>query len=177
MAFLKGLFSRNPQATQRDLRGPITSWPTDSLEGRFDIVTFDAEGRNIVDVVGEGSYQGTIERIGGGRTPDGALYRDHLALLLPEPGNPYDRNAVRVMLRPADGGTAGKVGYLSREDAVAYRPVIDRLAGTGKLASAAATISGGWDRGGVDRGSFGVRIHLGPPTELMRELDELDPPA
>jgi hypothetical protein len=49
--------------------------------------------------------------------------------------------------------------------------VIDRLAAEGKVASCRASISGGWDRGEGDRGSFGVRLSMGTPDELIAELD------
>jgi hypothetical protein len=122
--------------------------------------------RNSVEVVGEGSYQGTLERVSGGRTENGARIRDHVALFLPEPSNVYDPNAVRVVI-----GSGGTVGYLSREDAVAYRPAIERLAAIGKVMACRASISGGWDRGGDDRGSFGVRLYLDTPDGVMAELE------
>jgi hypothetical protein len=151
--------------------GPITAWPagTLNLQGDLRIVTFDA-ARKMVDVVGEGSYQGSLERLAGGRTIDGPRNRDHTAILMPEPTNPYDVNAVRVVVVTSTGDGA-VIGYLSREDAVAYRPVIDRLAADGDLAACRASIGGGWDRGGGDRGSFGVRLSIGTPDELLAELD------
>ncbi len=122
--------------------------------------------------MGESHYQGTLERLAGGRTIDGGRYCDHIALMLPEPSNPYDHNAVRVMLAPHfDGATAGLVGYLSREDAVAYRPVIDRLASMARLMACRASLKGGWDRGGGDRGSFGVTLHLDRPLVLTADMD------
>jgi hypothetical protein len=151
--------------------GPITSWPVgDGLRIEGTATMFDPHGRDVVDVVGEASYQGTLEVIAGGRTINGGVYRDHTALLLPEPSNPYDVNAVRVILTSSVGGRSGKVGYLSREDAVAYRPVIDRLAASGRLVACRASIQGGWDRGPRDRGSFGVLLHMGSPADLMADL-------
>ncbi len=47
----------------------------------------------------------------------------------------------------------------------------ERLAAQGKVAACRASISGGWDRGDGDRGSFGVRLSMGTPDELMKELD------
>lgn len=150
--------------------GPITSWPPEPLKLTTEVsATLLDPGRHTVDVVGEGSHQGTLERVSGGRTENGALNRDHIALLLPEPSNPYDPNAVRVLIP-----TGGTVGYLSREDAVAYRPAIDRLAAVGKLLGCRASLSGGWDRGPGDRGSFGVRLFLDTPERVTAEL-EADP--
>jgi ssDNA-binding Zn-finger/Zn-ribbon topoisomerase 1 len=91
-----------------------------------------------------------------------------MAIFLPEPSNPYDPNAVRVGLGPP----WGKVGYLSREDAVRYRPVIDRLAAMGKVTACRASLKGGWDRGRGDRGSFGITLHLDTPPNLMLDVDK-----
>jgi HIRAN domain len=151
--------------------GPIVNWPDGKVDirGHLRIVTFDP-ARKTVDVVGEGSYQGSLERLAGARTIDGAREPDHIAILLPEPNNPYDPNAVRIVV-VREGGDAAVIGYLSRGNAVAYRPVIDRLAADGKVAACRASISGGWDRGDGDRGSFGVRLSMGTPDELVAELD------
>jgi predicted RNA-binding Zn-ribbon protein involved in translation (DUF1610 family) len=143
-----------------------------NIDLRAPAALFEPDGAATVEVKGESQYQGTLERIAGGRTIDGGRQRDHIALLLPEPTNPYDHNAVRVMLTPTvERGTGGLVGYLSREDAVAFRQVIDRLAGMGKLLACRASLKGGWDRGGGDRGSFGVTLHLDRPFVLMADMD------
>jgi hypothetical protein len=147
--------------------GPITTWPGDQFSSTFDACLFEPAGRATVEVSGESHYQGTLERIAGGRTIDGARNRDHLAIFLPEPWSPYDPNAVRVYVGPP----WGKVGYLSREDAVRYRPVIDRLASLGKVTACRASLKGGWDRGRGDSGSFGVTLHLNTAPNLLLELD------
>ena len=150
-------------------RGPITSWPAGDFVSLEAVgYLFEPTGRATVEVVGESNYQGTLERIAGGRTIDGPRNPDHQATLIPEPSNPYDRNAVRVFVGPP----FVKIGYLSREDAVRYRPVIDRLAATGKLAASLASLKGGWDRGPRDRAMFGVTLHLGAPQDLIMELDK-----
>jgi len=128
--------------------------------------TADATTANTVSVVGESAYQGTLERIGGGRTIDGVRERDHQAVLLPEPDNRYDPNAVRVAVLPE-----GVIGYSKRADAVAYRPAIDRLAAIGMLTACRASLSGGWDRSG-DRGFIGVRLHLAKPKALLAEMEK-----
>jgi hypothetical protein len=139
------------------------------------MVVFDAKHRNSVDVVGENAYQGTLEAIAGGRTVNGAFKTEHTAILLPEPTNKYDSGAVRVVVVPyGDSTGSGLVGYLSRADAVAYRPVIDRLAAVGRVAACAASLTGGWDRGHNDRGHFGVRLHIDKPAGALTEL-ESDP--
>jgi len=147
--------------------GPITTWPTGSVNIQGSAWVFDPHPRQYVDVVGESHYQPALEYIAGGRGADGPRNPDHQALLLPEPTNEHDPNAIRVMVTATEGGTGGLVGYLSREDAVAYRPVIDRLAESGRVTMCQATVTGGWDR----MVSFGVHLLIGPPWSLMAELD------
>jgi hypothetical protein len=135
------------------------------------VAIFDPAGPT-VKVVGVTQRQGTLEFIAGGRTIDGARDRDHVAMLIPEPHNVYDKHAVRVVLsQQVDRPRSAPIGYLSRTDAIAYRPVVDRLAAGGLVAGCRATIEGGWERAG-DRGTFGVRLHLDTPRNLMREIDQ-----
>jgi hypothetical protein len=147
--------------------GPISAWPTGDVQVQGSAIIFDVDHRQYVDVVGESFRQENLERLAGGRTREGARNADHMALLLPEPGNPKDANAVRVILAAADGGAGLMVGYLSREDAIAFRPVIDRVAESGRVTMCHARLKGGWDRGI----SFGVMLRIGPPWSLMAELD------
>lgn len=102
-------------------------------------------------VVGESHYQDVIESICGGRKPDGEdLVVD--ASLVPEDANPYDSNAVKVVVQ---GKT---VGYLSRPSARRFR---ERFAKAGvSVVTCKARIRGGWDRGPDDRGNYGVALNL-----------------
>lgn len=126
---------------------------------------FDRSTHSRVQVVGESHYQRALDQAAGGRTDDGPRHRDHVAVLIPEPANPLDPNAVMVQIN------AEVVGYLSREDAVAYLPVLRVGAALGFPAMGChASLKGGWDRGGGDIGSYGVVLHLGSPDELMTEL-------
>lgn len=116
-------------------------------------IVHDGPGLFELEVVGESNYQAALERVCGGRTGDGHDLRVK-ALLVLEDANPYDSNAVRVDI---DGQA---VGYLSRRHAVQYRRA---LAATGYGRADAycdAVIRGGWDRGGGDRGHFGVRLDI-----------------
>lgn len=169
MGFLKRLLGEN-SAPSWPPPGPITSWPGDfRLASDLESLVL-AQASHTVDVVGEASYRPALDLLAGGRTPDGATNADHTALLLPEPSNEHDPNAVRVFLITGSDGDASLVGYLSREDAVAYRPVIDHLAADGRLAVCRASIAGGWDRGQEDRGSFRVQLSLNTPAEILHEL-------
>lgn len=60
-------------------------------------------GEHIVDIVGESFYRDALDELG--RTGR----KDFLAALVPDPANPYDRNAVKVVIE------GRHVGHLSRE--------------------------------------------------------------
>jgi hypothetical protein len=86
-----------------------------------------------VPVVGESHYQDDL----------GRLYREHggtehdvkvEAVLLPEDGNAFDINAVRVEIRSCT------VGYLERELAAAYRDALGLVGG-----QCSAKIVGGFE--------------------------------
>ena len=72
-------------------------------------------------IVGEASYQDELRRIAAGRTQRGERV-EFRVVLISEPNNKYDRNAVAVH---AENG--GVIGYLSREDAREYQPAITAL--------------------------------------------------
>lgn len=148
---------------------PIAGWPSEAdfagVELEAVLVDVPQDGRYL-DVVGESRCQSVLEVAAEGRSVDGARQPDHIGVLLPEPTNVYDANAVRVFL------PAGRVGYLSRDDAVRYRATIDELAARGQVLAARASITGGWDRGDGDRGSFGVVLYMNDPDSLLREIRE-----
>jgi len=77
-------------------------------------------GLETLEVVGESHYQDHLWHLVGGFTTE-HVRAPILALLIPEPSNPHDANAIKVVI---DGGT---VGYLSRDDALAYRPGLLQL--------------------------------------------------
>jgi hypothetical protein len=118
-----------------------------------DIVELKGDGSYSVEVVGESAHQSALEAIAGGRTRDSA--RKHVdAVLILEDDNKYDPNAVRVEV-------AGKtVGYLSREDAPAYRAHLAALGQPKARGACHARIVGGWDRGVGDQGSYGVYLDV-----------------
>jgi len=101
-----------------------------------------------IEVVGESHYQDALATIAGGRDEEG-VELEMPAELVPEADNPFDDNAVAVMIR------GRKVGHLARDEAKVYRKKIGR-----KPLACAALITGGWDRGEGDRGHFGVRLRI-----------------
>lgn len=116
------------------------------------------------EVVGESHYQDTLANAVGGRGEEPV---DHpcVVFLIPEPTNPYDKKAVRVVL----GGQT--VGYLSRSAASADGPVAGLLAGTGNHVRCKARIVGGWNRGMGDIGSFGILVDLPTADELRTHVE------
>jgi hypothetical protein len=119
-----------------------------------DVIRLSSDGR--VAVVGESHYQPAIAAAAQGRNCQ--EWQDAVettAILVPEPTNPYDRNAVRITL----GGRT--VGYLSREEAVQYQPQLLDLLQAGRLGSCPAYVCGGGDR------YYGVFLHLGRPGCLL----------
>jgi hypothetical protein len=91
--------------------------------------------------VGVRQYQPAIRAIADGwraQHPGADLFDAELfAALYPEPTNPYDRQAIQVQI----DGTI--VGYLSREEARAYYPVLRQLAQKDHFAACRAHIVGG----------------------------------
>lgn len=73
------------------------------------------EGDEMLEVKGESFHQGELRQIVR------MMGRDVPAILVPEPNNPYDSNAVGVWV-------AGlQLGHLSREDAPAFQQAVTRL--------------------------------------------------
>lgn len=54
--------------------------------------------RRFVEIVGESHYQDALSAIAGGKTHDGHQLPVH-ARLIPEDGNPFDPNAVRIEIQ------------------------------------------------------------------------------
>jgi len=105
------------------------------------------------DIVGESHYQQALTRIAGPKTEDGV---DHLCLaeLVLDDGNKYDDKAVRVEI---EGQT---VGHMTRENARQWRAELAKQGVSSARMFVEARIVGGWDRGGGDRGSYGVKLDL-----------------
>jgi HIRAN domain len=113
-------------------------------------------GDETLEVVGESHYQDALWRIVGGHRRDPVRYETEAVLEL-EAGNRHDANAIRVVIHGA------LVGYLSREDAAAYRPGLLRLmetSPTGRVALGAAIVGGGPRSDGI--GFLGVFLDHDP---------------
>ena len=112
------------------------------------------------NIVGESQYQGRLRNI----SKSG---RSFAALVLPEPTNAVDPNAVRVVAEGAD-----TIGYFSREDAVHYSSVFNILGKHGRVGMCRAQLTGG----AGDKRSFGVLLNLREADQLLVLLrDVLEP--
>jgi hypothetical protein len=108
-----------------------------------------------VNAAGESHYEDALETVASGRTCFGVRIPLITAELVREPTNPYDPNAVRV---EANGR---QLGYVAKEDAPRFHAVIDKLAAQDRLTTCRARLTGGWDRGQLDRGSIGLQLLTG----------------
>lgn len=126
------------------------------------------DGEFGIKAVGTSKYQDELETIAGDRTEEGA---DHLcgALLLPEPTNSHDPDAIAVVI------SGYVVGYIQSNAAPVLGSALKR--GGYDVAGCAAKIVGGWDRGGDDRGHFGVRLNGFLPFELKPMRERVTPQA
>jgi HIRAN domain-containing protein len=123
-----------------------------------------------VEVVGEAFRQDAVRRAiaaGAGGLPEGVPPPPpgkHKAVLVREPTNPYDRNAVAVLT--FHGYKTTHVGYLSRPQAAEYHPLFDFLARRQPEAVAllvdAAIVP--------ERDGLGVILHLGTPGECVVDI-------
>lgn len=105
------------------------------------------EGHETLEVVGESHYQEEIQ------TVVHEVGREIAAVLVPEPENPYDSNAVSVWVAGV------KVGHLSRSDAELYQMSVARLMRQeGKPIAVAGSIHGGEP----GKPSFGVFLRHDP---------------
>lgn len=131
------------------------------------VVTFTSQRPEArLEVVGEASFQEVLERFSGGRDEDGAVFRHHAAVLVPELYNRYDHDAISVRICDELGET-DQIGYLSHEDAVAYAPILDLVSPA--IPMSLVTLEGGWDRGPYDRSNFAAVLNLGSPAEMAAE--------
>jgi hypothetical protein len=127
-------------------------------------------GQDDLEVVGELAYQDGLWRLSGGTLGD-RIRRHIVAVLVPEPTNPYDANAIAVQI---DGQV---VGYLSRATAQEYLPGLQRLmsARSGYVALGGVIVGGGhYDDG---PGRLGVWLEHDPADFGVRSASSSRPAA
>jgi hypothetical protein len=166
----KAPLSRTPARGYGSIRNADSMTSTASPLSRRRL---SAEGR--LPIVGESHYQPALRQLANG-IKVGSDSNQHLpvvAILVPEPENPHDGNAVRVDVA-TDAGAA-TVGYLSRYDAPAYQAALFALRNEGYLGTCPGRITGG----GSGR-SYGMYLNLAGADALLLEnlvgeIDLLDP--
>ena len=121
------------------------------------VVDIIGDGEFDGDVRGESNYQVALEKIAGPRSDLAKRFSCH-AVLIREPTNPFDPNAVRVEIQ---GMT---VGYLPRDDAEEIGEFLLDEGGVAAVGRCNAIIVGGWTRSSGD-GSFGVKLDIDWPPE------------
>lgn len=112
-------------------------------------------------VVGESFYQKALRATSLRCTTSADGRPSFTAVLVAEPNNPYDSNAIAVY------SPAGKVGHLSREDALLYQGVVTEVARRGYQGGAcSAHLTGGQP----DKPFLGVVLQLADPDDCLDEL-------
>jgi hypothetical protein len=168
MGFLRRLLRSGEQPPdRRQVTSPDQrpAWMHDGMEVQL------CEGHVDLDVVGEASYQDNLWRVvGGRRSPTDRVRVDVHAVLVAEPDNPYDANAVSVWVQGL------KVGYLSRDDARRYRPGLLALENEHRrpVALAGAIVGGGMRADGLGR--LGVFLRHDPADFGLRPMPPPAPP-
>lgn len=153
---LEALLAKIPHE-RRSLDGSVIVW---------------LRGDHLEDVVGESYYQEGIDLVVGGKTPSGH-HGVVAAWLGPEPTNKYDPSAVKVMLKGEQKKEYVKAGYLPRELATLWHPVITIFEGLCHApVLCAAVITGGWKRPKQGRkketeGHYGVQVALSDLREIL----------
>lgn len=109
------------------------------------------EGSYPTQAVGESNYQAALEVICGGYSRHGHEVLCE-ASLIPDPTNPYDANAVKVVI------ARHLVGYLCRDDAIRFGEEMTAAGRLGEGARCAAKVKGGWRTNQYDEGQFGVSL-------------------
>jgi hypothetical protein len=125
------------------------------------------DGQFGIEAVGTAEHQDELELVAGRRTETGV---DHLcgALLVPDPKNPYDANAIAVVI------ASRVVGYVPSNIAPSLKYAL-RVGGF-IAAGCAAKIVGGWARADGDIGDFVVRLDAQWPFKL-RSIAKETPPS
>src|SRR2546430_1767039 len=120
-------------------------------------------GQDDLEVVGELAYQDALWRLSGGTLGD-RIRRQIVAVLVPEPTNLYDANAIAVQI---DGQV---VGYLPRATAQEYLPGLQRLMSVrgGYVALRGVIVGGGYYDDGPGRLGSGWNTTL--PTSASAQF-------
>jgi hypothetical protein len=172
LRFMGRRASRPPAVPRVELPRPQAAWVPRPLKDAVQLSALpigDATHHDLgsghgfsIAVKGESYRQAALHALAGSRLQRGEQVT-FTAALIPEPESTYDTNAIRVHIQ---GGL--QVGYLSREDAVWYRPVFAALAARHLIGVARAKLIGGVL---PDKPSIGVLLDMNDPTDLLSGLE------
>lgn len=137
MSFLKKLWGDGKNAAYST---PAWAPPAGMATERRSPTEIVYEGSEPLEVVGESYRQDDLWKlVGGRRRTDDRIRHAAVAVLVTEPDNGFDANAVAVWI---DGC---HVGYLARDVAARYRPGLERLSAVGPVGVRAMICGGGHD--------------------------------
>jgi len=114
-----------------------------------------------LEVKGESAYQNVLESIAGPKNVD----RYNLSVntvLLREPDNPNDENAIGVYATNPRTNQAAKVDYIERGMAEDLAPAIDQKNAQGEMVGLVGHIRGGWRRADGNEGHYGIWLLYDP---------------
>jgi hypothetical protein len=117
-------------------------------------------GNRDLALAGTSHHQDVLRTIAG----ESLRRREHVAftaLIVPEPENEYDPNAIAVA---AEGH--GLVGYFGRRDAVRYRAMAEELLRRDAIGVCEAFLTGGWD----DQASIGTKLEIEGPEDTAQQV-------
>jgi hypothetical protein len=119
------------------------------------------DGDELLPAVGVSHYQPALIELSG-RRADEEVRVQVRATLVPEPDNPHDPNAVAVRIDEQ------LVGYLARDYAKRWQPIVRTIIAQGDVAVCEAMIAG---RGpGSGTSNLGVFLRLPTPTEGQAQV-------
>jgi hypothetical protein len=113
-------------------------------------------------VAGESFYGEAIAKTLPTCWSDGDDDRVFRAVLMAEPNNEFDSNAVGVW------SSFGKLGHLPRDEAVLYRPLFEEIRRRGYDGGFCEAVMGG---GTPDKPNIGIVLRLSRPQICLAELD------
>jgi hypothetical protein len=117
-------------------------------------------GHRDLPLAGTSHRQPVLARIAGEALRKG----EHVAftaLIVPEPDNPHDSNAIAVV---AEGH--GPIGYFARRDAVRYKAMAEELVRRDAIGVCEAFLTGGWD----GEATIGVRLEIEEPEGTAQQV-------
>ncbi|MDX6286041.1 MAG: hypothetical protein QOG53_1526 [Frankiales bacterium] len=133
------------------------------------VAAFRHGGDEDLEIVGEAHYQGALWAICGGVKGGDRIRCAIVAVLVPEPDNPYDPNAIAVQIN------GNLVGYLARDVAAKYLPGLHAAMGRcgGYVALDGVIVGGGlYDDG---PGRLGVWLEHDPADFGLAPVDTRRP--